>query len=82
MKVNIVTIGNSKGIRIPKAMLEQCNFTDQAELEVRNSKLVIAPVRGRPREGWSEAFKSMRKKGEDRLIVDDSTDLEMKEWEW
>ncbi len=82
MKVNVITIGNSKGIRIPKAILEQCDFTDQADLEVRDSKLIIAPVRRKPREGWSEAFKSMKRRGEDRLVVDDSIDLEMKGWEW
>ena len=82
MKVNIVTIGNSKGIRIPKAILDQCNFTEQAELEVRDSKLILAPVKRKPRMGWSEAFKSMKKEGEDRLVFDDAVDLDMKDWQW
>ncbi len=82
MKVNIVTIGNSKGIRIPKAIIEQCNFTDQADLEVRDGRLIITRVKRKPRDGWGEAFKSMKRTGEDRLVIDDSIDLEMKDWEW
>ena len=43
MKVNIVSIGNSKGIRIPKSILDQCNFNKEADLEVEHNKLVIKP---------------------------------------
>lgn len=57
MKISLVQIGNSRGVRLPKAVLEQCGFQDAAELTVERGRIVIAPVR-KPREGWEEAFKA------------------------
>lgn len=55
MKVAIVRVGNSRGLRLPKAVLEQCNFTDAAELSVENGRVVLTPISA-PRAGWAEAF--------------------------
>ncbi len=55
MKTNIVTIGNSQGIRIPKILLEQSKLTKEVELEVRGESIVITSAR-KPREGWVEQF--------------------------
>ena len=82
MKVSIVSIGNSKGIRIPKSILEQCNFNKEADLEVEHNKLVIKPVKKKIRGGWANAFKLMHERKEDVLLLDDSLDIEMKNWEW
>jgi antitoxin MazE len=82
MKVNIVSIGNSKGIRIPKSILDQCNFNKEADLEVEHNKLVIKPVKKKNREGWDNAFKLMHERKEDVLLLDDSLDIEIKNWEW
>ena len=72
MKVNIVSIGNSKGIRIPKSILDQCNFNKEADLEVENNKLVIKPVKKKIRDGWVSAFRLMHERKEDVLLLDDS----------
>jgi len=82
MKVNIVAIGNSKGIRIPKSVLDQCKFHTEAELEVENNRIIIKPLRKKCRDGWDEAFKLMHEREEDVLLLDDSLDIEMKNWEW
>ena len=82
MKVSIVAVGNSKGIRIPKSILEQCNFDKEAELAVENNKIVLRPVRGKRRNGWDKAFKLMHERKEDAMLLDDSLDIEMKNWEW
>jgi antitoxin MazE len=82
MKVNIVSIGNSKGIRIPKSIIEQCNFNKEAKLEVENNKLVIKPIKKKIREGWNKAFKLMHERKEDALLLDDSLEIDMKNWEW
>ncbi|MDQ1272378.1 MAG: antitoxin MazE [Planctomycetota bacterium] len=82
MKINIITIGNSKGIRIPKAILKQCHLDKEAELETEEDKIIIKPFKKKPRKGWKEAFSSMRKREEDTLLIDDSIDREMKDWEW
>ena len=55
MKVSIVPIGNSRGFRLPKAVLEECQFKDAAELTVENGRVVLTPIRA-PREGWAAAF--------------------------
>ena len=81
MKVNIVSIGNSKGIRIPKALLEQVHLNKEADLVVEGTKLVIRPIK-KVRDGWDKAFKSMHAKEEDTLLINDSIDAEMKNWEW
>ena len=82
MKINIITIGNSKGIRIPKAILKQCHLDKEAELETEEDKIIIKKKKKKPRKGWKEAFSSMRKREEDTLFIDDSIDREMKDWEW
>ncbi len=81
MKVNIISIGNSKGIRIPKSIIDQCHFNNEAELEVENNKLVIKPVKKKVRAGCDKAFKLMHERKED-VLLDDSLDIEMKNWEW
>jgi antitoxin MazE len=80
--VNIVQIGNSKGIRIPKAILEQCKIESEVLMEVENGKIVLEPVSSVPRQGWTEAFRQMHDAGDDELFVDDSFDLDSDDWEW
>ncbi|HRH43299.1 MAG TPA: AbrB/MazE/SpoVT family DNA-binding domain-containing protein [Pyrinomonadaceae bacterium] len=63
MKTNIVTIGNSQGIRIPKILLEQSKLSKEVELEVRGESIVILPAR-KPRDGWGEMFQSALAAGE------------------
>lgn len=81
MRVGIISVGNSKGIRIPKAMLEQCRFDKEAELEVQGNVLLIKPVR-KVREGWDKFFQLMHEQKEDALVINDALDIEMEHWEW
>ena len=57
MKVSIVAIGNSRGVRLPKAVLEQVGLSDEAELSIENGCIVISPKRA-PRRGWAAVFAS------------------------
>lgn len=82
MLVPIVPIGNSKGIRIPKAILEQCNIGDRIELDVNDGRIILEPVRENPRRGWDDAFRQMASDGEDTLLIPDGVDIEMDNWEW
>ena len=52
MKIDIIKIGNSKGIRLPKAVIEQCGFGAHIEMEVRGGEVVLRAAKRRPREGW------------------------------
>ncbi len=82
MKLRLVSIGNSRGLRIPKAILEQSRLESEVELEIEAGRLVITPVKRVPRKGWDEVFKKMRSEGEDRLLISDRLDLDSKDWEW
>ena len=55
MILDIVQIGNSQGIRIPKSILEECGINKKIDLEVKNNTITIKPVE--IRKGWEEAFK-------------------------
>jgi antitoxin MazE len=78
----IVPIGNSRGIRIPKAILEQCRIEDEVELQTEGDRIIISPVKSLARQGWDQAFKKMRERDEDRLLVDERVDIAFKDWEW
>lgn len=82
MKVSIIHIGNSKGIRIPKALLKLCHIKEEVDLDVKGKSIVINPVKSKPREDWEEAFKTMHENKDDQLLIDDSIDLDMENWEW
>jgi len=80
MKVSVVQIGNSRGVRIPKAVLEQVGLRDEAEMEVRGSELIIRSA-NHPRAGWEAAFAKMAERGDDALL-DAPTSTKWDETEW
>jgi antitoxin MazE len=84
VKTRIIKIGNSKGIRIPKPILEQLDFTEEVELEVLSNRLVVRSVH-QPRHQWGEYFKAMADTEDDQLLDDEPlvlTEWEESEWEW
>jgi len=83
MRTRIVKIGNSQGVRIPKALLEESGLQGDVEMSVRNGMLVIAPA-GRARQGWAEAFRLMAARGDDELLDGDlaaATSFDEEPWE-
>ena len=84
MKARIIRIGNSRGVRIPKALLAQSGIEGEVEIEAMRGRLVVRPAR-RPREGWEDDFRRLAAAGEDALLDRDSlppTRWEKSEWEW
>ncbi len=82
VKTKVIKIGNSKGVRIPKALIEEANLGDEVELEVKGGKLLITPA-NRPRAGWDEDFKRMAEAGEDKLLWPYfPNEWDEEEWEW
>lgn len=52
----LIKIGNSQGVRIPKALIEQARLADtELEFKVTNAGLLIRPA-NTPRQGWAERF--------------------------
>ena len=84
MKTRIVRIGNSRGIRIPKPVIEQAGLEGEVDISVGKDSLVIRPVR-HARAGWARAFQEMAKRGDDELL-DKGTPIvnrwDEDEWEW
>jgi antitoxin MazE len=84
MKAQIVRIGNSQGVRIPKPFLQQSGISREVDIEVRGNQIVLRSLR-RPREGWEDSFRRMASKGDDvlldgKLLRQSSWDEE--EWQW
>jgi antitoxin MazE len=83
VKTRIVAIGNSKGIRIPKLLLEQTGLSGEVEISAEGSALLIQPAK-RPRANWAAAFQEMARRGGDAL-PDEAPSLsawDEGEWEW
>jgi antitoxin MazE len=81
-KGRIVRIGNSRGIRVPKSMLEQAQLPEEVELHAEPGQLVVRAARA-PRSGWAAAAKEMRAREADRpLDAPTRTRFDDEEWEW
>jgi len=82
MKARLIRIGNSRGVRLPKPVIEEAGLEEHVELQVRGGAVVISSSR-RPRAGWAEAARRMRGLGEDRLLDRPTTTrFDEKEWRW
>jgi antitoxin MazE len=90
MKTNLVQIGNSRGVRIPKPLLEQLKFETVVEFEILPDGLLLRPVREKTqtaaRAGWDEMFKAaLAENGDDKEEFSDwnqaeLTEFDKKEW--
>ncbi len=82
MKAELVRIGNSRGIRIPKPLIEQCGFREIVELRVENDRLIVSPDR-KPRAGWREAFRAAGSAIPDDVVLPDFPNaFDDEEWTW
>jgi antitoxin MazE len=81
-KTRIVRIGNSRGIRIPKTLLDEAALPDEVEVHAQRGRLLVQAAR-RPRSGWAAAAKRMRARSDDRLLDESTpTTFDRKEWVW
>ena len=80
MDVSIVPIGNSKGIRLSKTLLEKYNIKDKVELILEKGYIILKP-KAEPRKGWEKAFKKMHESGDDKPLMNDVfEDESFEEW--
>ncbi|WP_026978046.1 AbrB/MazE/SpoVT family DNA-binding domain-containing protein [Flavobacterium tegetincola] len=80
MDVSVIPIGNSKGIRLSKTILEKYNITDKVEL-ILEKGFIILKSKAEPRQGWEAAFKKMSENGDDKLLIEDVfEDENLEEW--
>ena len=77
MTCDVIKIGTSKGIRLPSFVLKELKNPDSFELSFSEDRLILIPKKLHKRKGWDEAFKAMSKEGDDKMLIDDSIDLDL-----
>ncbi len=70
MQISVIQIGNSKGIRLSKTILDKYEITDKLEILLESGQIILRPVH-EPRKGWAKKFKAMREQNDDALLMDD-----------
>jgi antitoxin MazE len=84
MRARIVRIGNSKGIRLPKPLIEQAGIAEDVDIVVEDEKIIIRPI-STSRAGWDQAFQQMAENGDDLLVDAEqpvSHSWDETEWQW
>jgi len=82
VKTRLVRIGNSRGVRIPKPILEQAGLEDEVTLTVTDSGIIIKST-DRPRHDWAAAARVLSERGEGGLLDEPTpTAFDKEEWEW
>lgn len=82
MKSRLIRIGNSRGVRLPKPLIEEAGLKEEVEVQVREGAVIISSHR-RPRTGWADAAREMRERGDDRLLDEPTaTQFDRAEWHW
>ena len=80
MDISVISIGNSKGIRLTKTILEKYNITDTVELIFEKGYIILKPKQ-ETRKGWEKSFKKMHQNGDDELMITDIfKDENLDEW--
>ncbi|MDR3578166.1 MAG: hypothetical protein P4L50_30230 [Anaerolineaceae bacterium] len=80
IRSKLIKIGNSRGIRIPRTLLEQAGLTNDVEMTVENNQLIIHSAHA-PRQGWEDQFAAMSEHNDDRLL-DEATPTQWDGEEW
>jgi len=75
MELSIIKIGNSKGFRLSKTLIEKYNIKDKVEIILKKDYFILKPI-STPRKGWETAFKEMNENGDDQLLFNDIFDNE------
>ena len=83
MKTSMIRIGNSRGVRIPRPIIEQLHLGNEVDMTPERGRLVIQPLH-RPRKGWEDTFKGAAKAGEEPGCYEapSPTRFDREEWEW
>jgi antitoxin MazE len=81
MKAKIIAVGTSKGIRIPKYLLEKYGIEEQVEMEDTGKGIMIIPIK-KTREGWAEVFRKAAGSQNDALIEMPDSEWDADEWQW
>ena len=70
METAIIKIGNSKGLRLSKTILEEYNIKDKVEMILEKGQIILKPI-DQPRKDWEKAFEDMHDHKDDELLFKD-----------
>lgn len=80
METSIIKIGNSKGLRLSKSILEKYNINERVEIILEKGRIILKPIEN-PRKNWEAAFRKMHLENDDQLLVNDVFENEtFEEW--
>lgn len=80
METPIIKIGNSKGLRLSKTILDKYQIKEKVELILEDDQIVLRPIDA-PRKNWEEKFREMAENNDDELLMDDIfEDENFEEW--
>lgn len=80
MELSIIQIGNSKGFRLSKTLIDKYNIKDKVELILEKGYFILKPI-SQPRKDWDIAFQTMNENGDDQLLFNDVFENEnLEEW--
>lgn len=80
METSIIKIGNSKGLRLSKTILDKYNIKDKVEIILEMGQIILKPI-ATPRKNWETAFEKMNKEGDDKMLMNDVFEDEyLEEW--
>jgi antitoxin MazE len=80
MEASIIKIGNSKGLRLNKSILERYQIQDKIEIILEKGRIVLKPI-DQPRKNWDSAFQKMHQEKDDQLLISDVFENEsLEEW--
>jgi len=79
VRAKLIKIGNSRGVRLAKPLLEVAGLADEVEIEAAPGVLTIRPS-AHPRAGWAEAASSFEPEG----LLDEmsATRFDDEKWTW
>lgn len=81
MRAELIRIGNSRGVRIPKPLIEEVGFGDSVDLRVEDGKIILAKQQV-PREGWAEAFHAAGATASSELLLEGANQFDEEDWRW
>ena len=80
METAIIKIGNSKGLRLSKTILDQYNIKDKVEIILEMGRIILKPIET-PRQNWETEFEKMSNEGDDKMLMNDVfNDENFEEW--
>ena len=72
MRVKLVKIGNSLGVRLPKTVIEECHLSPELDLIPKDNAIILKTI-SMPREGWKDSIQAE---------IDRRPVSSIGEWEW